>query len=167
MKTFDDVFMNMVYSIAELSGDNLTHIGAVIVEPDTKCVIASGYNSYPKGISLSVISKAERQQRPTKYSYFIHAEAAALANAARLGISVERCWMYTNGVPCNDCARLIINSGIISVIVNNSNTKDMSEQWQKQAIISEDMFKETSVSLIRKTPSLFKPTIFINGKEIL
>jgi len=158
--------MNIVYSVAEFSQDNLTHVGAILIESDTKTIIASGYNSFPKGLNLSVISKSERQQRPTKYDYFIHAEAMAIANAARLGMSVEKCIMYTNWVPCVDCARLIINSGITTVIVDSDTPTDFSERWKAQATISEEMFKETSVSLIKRTVTRFKPSIVVNGKEL-
>lgn len=49
-----------------------------------------------------------------------HAERNAIAIAARLGNSTEKCQMYLNcPVPCLDCARSIVNAGIQEVIVPN------------------------------------------------
>ena len=45
-----------------------------------------------------------------------HAEANAIANSARLGISVEGKWLFVNGEPCINCAKLIVQSGIARVI---------------------------------------------------
>jgi len=46
----------------------------------------------------------------------VHAEANAIAFAARYGIAVEGATLYTSVSPCPDCAKLIINSGIKQVI---------------------------------------------------
>ena len=46
----------------------------------------------------------------------VHAEANAIAFAARAGISTEGSMMYVTLSPCIDCAKLIINSGIKGVI---------------------------------------------------
>ncbi len=41
-----------------------------------------------------------------------HAEANAIAFAARFGISTNQATLYCTHGPCLDCAKLIINSGI-------------------------------------------------------
>lgn len=45
----------------------------------------------------------------------IHAEQNAIAYAARKGVSVEGAELYCTLSPCKECAKLIINSGIVSV----------------------------------------------------
>lgn len=45
----------------------------------------------------------------------VHAEANAIAFAARHGISTDRCDMVVSISPCLSCAKLIINAGIKSV----------------------------------------------------
>lgn len=44
-----------------------------------------------------------------------HAEANAIAFAARKGIATERATLYTTVSPCLACAKLIINAGIEEV----------------------------------------------------
>lgn len=46
----------------------------------------------------------------------VHAEAGAIAFAAKIGISTEGTTLYTTFSPCLDCAKLIINAGIIEVV---------------------------------------------------
>lgn len=45
----------------------------------------------------------------------VHAEANAVAYAARYGIRLEGAEMYTTLSPCPSCAMLVINSGIVIV----------------------------------------------------
>lgn len=45
-----------------------------------------------------------------------HAEANALAFAARQGISTESCTLYVSQSPCLNCSRLLIAAGIIRVV---------------------------------------------------
>ena len=53
------------------------------------------------------------EQEDTKYPYIIHAEVNAILNS---NSSVKNCILYTNKFPCNECAKVIIQSGIIKVI---------------------------------------------------
>lgn len=45
----------------------------------------------------------------------LHAETNAIAFAARAGVSVEGCTMYCSMSPCINCAKVIVNSGIMEV----------------------------------------------------
>lgn len=49
-----------------------------------------------------------------------HSERNAIVNAAKNGISVDNCIMYVNcNVPCFDCLKEIINSGIKEIVCKN------------------------------------------------
>jgi dCMP deaminase len=50
----------------------------------------------------------------------IHAEANALAYAARHGVSVEGATVYTTLSPCYACSQLIIAAGLSRVVFNRS-----------------------------------------------
>ena len=141
--SWDDLYMTMVYLISRKSKDNSTHVGAVIVGPDNE-VRSVGYNSFPRGIDDNV---PERQERPEKYSWFAHAERNAICNAAMVGIPLKGCKMYTNGIPCNDCAFGIINSGIIEVIVDKVWDDNNYDLWKEAAIKSRAMFSEAGIKL--------------------
>jgi deoxycytidylate deaminase len=49
----------------------------------------------------------------------VHAEANAIAFAARHGVALEGATLYTTYSPCVSCAQLIINSGITKVVYLN------------------------------------------------
>jgi len=140
---WDSLFMNMVYLVAMRSKDESTHIGAVIVGPDNE-VRTVGYNSFPRHINDNV---PERQKRPEKYFWFSHAESNAVANAAMVGIPLKGCRMYTNGIPCNDCAWEVINSGLVEVIVDKKWDNNNYGQWLEHAKRSKVMFEEAGVKL--------------------
>lgn len=50
------------------------------------------------------------------YIRAVHAETAALFDAARNGVSVRGCTLYTTTFPCHDCAKAIVAAGIKEVI---------------------------------------------------
>ena len=45
----------------------------------------------------------------------LHAEQAAIVNAARAGVSTEQAVLYTTTFPCHECAKIIIGAGIREV----------------------------------------------------
>jgi len=140
--TWDDLFMSLVYLIAMKSKDT-THIGAVIVGIDNE-IRSTGYNGFVRNLNDNI---PERQIAPEKYYWFEHAERNAIYNAILMGVSLKNCIMYTNGIPCCDCGRAVIQSGIKEVIVDkiwNDNNKDM---WKEHAKRILQMFKETNVNV--------------------
>jgi len=141
--SWDDLYMTMVYLVAMKSKDESTNIGAVVVGPDNE-VRSIGYNSFPRGINDDV---PERQKRPGKYAFFEHAESNTINNAALIGVSLKGCRMYTNGIPCTNCARSIINSGIKEIIVDKIWDDNNVDKWKEEAKISLVMFSEAGVKL--------------------
>lgn len=111
--SWDEMYMSMCYLVASRSRDKSSHSGCVIVAPD--CTVRSvGYNGFPRGIEET----PERQERPLKYQYFEHAERNAIYNAGRNGVPVLGCKLYINWLPCSDCMRAVIQSGISELIVH-------------------------------------------------
>jgi len=55
--------------------------------------------------------------------------------------------MYTNGVPCMDCGRAVVQSGIKRVVVDEWWDKDNSDKWADSANRTLAMFKECNVSI--------------------
>ena len=115
--------------VAMKSKDKNTHIGAVIIGPDNE-LRSTGYNGFVRGLNDDV---EERQESPEKYYWMEHAEKNAIFNAARVGIPLKGCRMYTNGVPCMECARGIVQSGIEEVIVDEAWDRTNSEKWAENA----------------------------------
>jgi dCMP deaminase len=140
---WDSYFMTMVYLVAMRSKDENTHIGAVIVGPDNE-IRSTGYNGFVRDLNDDV---PERQENPEKYYWFEHGERNAIYNATLMGVSLKDCRMYTNGVPCMDCARGVVQSGIREVIVDGNWDEENSERWAENARRSLEMFKEVGVGI--------------------
>lgn len=45
-----------------------------------------------------------------------HAEGNVVANAARLGRSLDGSWVFCTGIPCEGCARLLHHAGVAKVV---------------------------------------------------
>lgn len=102
------------------SACTLAQVGAVIVN-DKNRIIATGYNGPPAN---SIIKESCELSCPrshdnvqgTSYGFgclSIHAEANALLFCDRS--LIEGGSLYVNAVPCEDCSKLIANSGIAYV----------------------------------------------------
>ena len=112
--SWDEYFMGIALLSAERSTDPNTQLGACIVNQQNK-IIGIGYNGFPVGCSDDELPWArEGGFLDTKYAYVCHAELNAILNSR--GVSLEDCKLYVGLFPCNECAKLIIQSGIREVI---------------------------------------------------
>lgn len=138
-----EYFRNIAQQVKLKSKDVNTQIGAVVVGEHNE-IVSTGYNSFPRGIDDSIL---ERQERPEKYYWFEHAERNALYNAALIGVSTKNCTMYlTCGIPCSDCARGIINSGVKKIVCEKIDTTK-GTQWVEHSKRSLMMFQESGVEV--------------------
>lgn len=112
LKRRDAWFMELAALTALRSKDRSTKVGAVIVSPD-KGVQVLGYNGFPRNIADD---RNARHERPVKYEWTEHAERNAIYNAARNGFPTRACTMYSTLCPCVDCARAIIQAGILRIV---------------------------------------------------
>lgn len=108
-------YMTGAHWVRGKSKDPYTQVGCIIVGPDHE-VRTTGYNGLPRRCNDSVIPFPERHDRTKdKYSWYAHAEENAIANAARMGTPLKGCTAYITALPCANCSRLLINSGISEV----------------------------------------------------
>jgi cytidine deaminase len=81
------------------------------------------------------------------YIRAMHAESAALSNAARHGVSVRDCTLYVTTFPCHDCAKQIIADGIRRVVYIEPYTKSLAQAfYDKQISVDGTGSSEESVS---------------------
>lgn len=138
-------FLNIAEQVKLKSKDESTQIGAVIVGEDRE-VLSTGYNSFPRGLDDSV---KERQERPEKYFWMEHAERNAIYNAARIGVSLKNSTIYlTSGLPCMDCARGIVNSGIKTVYCKEVCTTKNKNKWDESQKKSLELLRECDIDVI-------------------
>lgn len=111
--SWDDYFMNVAMISAFRSKDPNTKVGACVVNED-KIIVGIGYNGLPKGCSDDEFPwSREGEYKDTKYAYVVHAEVNAILNHSS---SVKGGTIYVSLFPCNECAKVIIQSGIKEVV---------------------------------------------------
>ena len=114
---WDDYFMSVAFLSAQRSKDPNKQVGAVIVGPD-RVIMGVGYNGFPRGCSDSDLPWAKKSANDdpmeTKYAYVCHAEMNAIMN--KNSQSLHGATVYVTMYPCNECAKLIIQSGIREVV---------------------------------------------------
>ncbi|KAF4043379.1 Cytidine and deoxycytidylate deaminase zinc-binding region [Phytophthora infestans] len=115
--SWDDYFMSVAFLSAMRSKDPSTQVGACIVNPERK-IVGIGYNGFPNGCGDDELpwarETATNSPLDTKYPYVCHAEMNAILN--KNSTDVKGCSIYVALFPCNECAKLIIQSGIARVV---------------------------------------------------
>jgi len=95
------------------SKDESSQVGACIVNHKNH-IVGIGYNGFPNGCEDDAFPwEREGAFLETKYPYVVHAEPNAILNSS---VSLDGAKMYVTLFPCNECAKLIIQSGIREVI---------------------------------------------------
>ena len=120
--TWDEYFMGIALLSAKRSKDPSTQVGACIVNQFNK-IVGIGYNGFPIGCSDDELpwQREANEINKTKYPYVVHAEANAILNSTK---DLHDGRMYVDLFPCNECAKLIIQSGICEIIFLSDKYKD-------------------------------------------
>ena len=130
-----DAYMKTAETFAELSHARRLHVGAIVVKDDR--IISIGYNGMPAGwdndceyeveefqteygVGSKLVKTGELKTKPE----VLHAETNAIAKLAKSNESGMGATMFITHAPCLDCAKLIYQSGIGSVLYRNSYRDD-------------------------------------------
>lgn len=138
-------FLGICDAVSVKSKDPSTKVGAVIVGPSRE-IRTTGYNGFPRCVEDT---HARLNDRPTKYQLTVHAEMNAILAAAKNGVSLEECVLYTHWHPCHECAKAIIQCGIRKVFVSGSFMKKRGVTgWEDSFKVAKEMFDEAGVNLM-------------------
>lgn len=112
--SWDEYFMGVALLSALRSKDPNTQVGACIVN-QRKRIVGVGYNGLPWGCSDDNFPwEREGNFLDTKYPYVCHAELNAVLNSN--AEDLYNCTIYVALFPCNECAKVIIQSGIREIV---------------------------------------------------
>ena len=128
---FVDAYMDVAERFAELSSARRLHVGAIVVKDDR--IISIGYNGMQAGwdndceyeveefqteygVGSKLVKTGELKTKPE----VLHAETNAIAKLAKSNESGLGATMFITHAPCLDCAKLIYQSGIGSVLYRNA-----------------------------------------------
>jgi len=104
----DKTFINIAKEVGTLSHCTRSKVGAVLVKDGN--VISFGYNGTP-----ALMDNGCEENNVTK-DEVIHAEMNAILKAAKSGNAVDGSTLYLSLSPCQNCCKLIIQSGIKRVV---------------------------------------------------
>jgi len=102
-------YLKMAEQWSTLSCCGRRKVGALIVKDGT--IVSDGFNGTPKGFP----NDCEDANGDT-YWYVLHAEANAILKVAKSTQSTNGATLYVTTSPCKECSKLIIQSGISSVV---------------------------------------------------
>lgn len=160
---WDSFFLYHIYLAARKSRDTYTKIGAVFVRDNE--IFSEGFNGMPRGVDDCVL---ERYDRPEKYFWFEHAERNAIYNCARGGRCTNLATCFTTCMPCADCARGLIQSGVIEVVLHKQCQEVWNQmnptKWMENQKRSTTMFQEAKVK-VRYVDSFLNQAVWMDGKN--
>jgi len=128
-----EAFMDTAERFAQLSSAKRLHVGAVVVKDDR--IISIGYNGMPSGWDNNCedefVNEVGDLVLKSKVEV-LHAETNAIAKLAKSNESGLGATMFITHAPCLDCAKLIFQSGIGSVLYRNSYRSDAGIDFLKK-----------------------------------
>jgi len=144
--TWDEYFMAVALLSGLRSKDPNTQVGACVANSQNK-IVGVGYNGFPLGISDDELPWArEGPYLETKYPYVCHAELNAVLNS--ISCDLRDCRIYVALFPCNECTKVIIQSGIREIVYLSDKYADTdSVQAAKR------MLRQSNTSYRRFTPT--------------
>ena len=126
-KSKDDYYLEIATNVSKRSSCTRRKFGAVLVKDDN--ILSTGYNGSVRkahncGKELACLKDIKNEPHYTSYINCpaVHAEANAVLNAARLGVSTigTICYLGVTGGqrsgPCQGCRRILLNAGVEKII---------------------------------------------------
>ena len=104
--------MNIAREVSTRATCDRKHVGAVVVRD--RSILATGYNGSIRG--LAHCDEEGHLMEDGHCVRTVHAEANAVAQAARNGSRIEGATLYVTASPCWACFRLVANAGITRIV---------------------------------------------------
>jgi len=137
--SWDTYFLDLVEAVARRGTCDRGRPGAVLVRDNH--LLTAGYAGSPRG--LPHCHEAGHWLREVRHEdgvirthcvRTVHSEMNAIIQAARHGVSTLGATCYTTMAPCLDCAKALINAGIVRVVaVHGYQAADTSREWLEAA----------------------------------
>lgn len=140
---WDEYFMNIARVVSSRSTCERKFVGAVIVRDKT--ILSTGYNGSIR--KLEHCSEVGHMMENNHCVATIHAEANAIIQAAKNGVTIDNSTIYTTASPCWPCFKLIANSGIKRIC--------FGEFYRDERIFS--IAKKLKIELVKIDVPAFSP----------
>ncbi len=127
--SWNEYFMKIAEQVATRSTCDRKHIGAVIVKDKT--ILSSGYNGSLRGAPHC--DDAGHDMENGHCVRTVHAEANAVAQAAKNGVRIDEAELYVTASPCLTCFKLVANCGIQTIYYKEFYREEKISEYAKQA----------------------------------
>ncbi|MDF5713499.1 MAG: dCMP deaminase family protein [Rhizonema sp. NSF051] len=172
--TWDEYFLMLAKLAATRSTCLAFPVGAVIVK--NKQVVATGYNGSPSGSAHCTaqgycypgLSSCDASK--TLPSRAVHAEANAIAQAAKHGISTEGASIYVTLEPCLSCLKLIISAGIKEVfyetLFNGGEKALVRDSFVSEGLVTLKQIQLSEATTQKAAQFLLNPTSVLTSATL-
>ena len=127
--TWNEYFMNIAEQVATRSTCSRKNVGAVIVRDKT--ILSTGYNGSLRGAPHC--DEVGHDIENDHCVRTVHAEANAVAQAAKHGVRIDEAEIYVTASPCLTCFKLIANSGIRKIFFKEFYRDNRITEYAQQA----------------------------------
>jgi len=134
---WDHYFMQIASVVATRSTCLRRQVGALLVL--NKRILSTGYNGTPSGLShcRDVGCLREDLKVPSGERHELcrglHAEQNAIIQAAIHGVAIRDSVLYCTHYPCAVCAKMLVNAGIRSVVLEGNYPDDLAKEFFSEA----------------------------------
>jgi dCMP deaminase len=136
-----DALMDFAAAAASKSPNKIRQVGAVILTCDGAGPIAA-CNTFPAGVA----DLDWRHEGDGRLVWMEHAERNAIFNAAKHGRALAGATIASTFFPCIDCARAIVQSGIVRLVTPEPALED--PVWGPSFPRSRIILEEGGVELV-------------------
>lgn len=133
--SWDEYFLRIAKEVATRATCPRRSVGAVIVLD--RRILTTGYNGAPHGLAHCTEVGCKIVDGHCQRA--LHAEQNAILQAALNGVSTRGATVYVTCQPCNTCAKMLINAGIVRVVFEG----DYPDPFAME------LFEEAGVELVR------------------
>lgn len=141
---WDTYFIMIAMMAATRSTCLRRQVGAVVTRD--RQIVSTGYNGAPSGTShcLEVGCLRETLKIPSGQRHEMcrgsHAEANAIAQAARMGIATDGTTVYCTHEPCSLCTKVILNAGVVRVVYMQPYPDRLAVELREETGVSFEVF---------------------------
>lgn len=172
--SWDEYFLLLAKLAATRSTCLAFPVGAVIVKD--KQVLATGYNGPPSGSAHCVtqgfcypdLSRCDASK--VLPSRAVHAEANAIAQAAKHGIGTDGATIYVTLEPCLSCLKLIMSAGIREIYYetsfNTGNNLVVRDLFVQEQLVKLYQIQISAATRQQAAASLLEPTSLSKSAEL-
>lgn len=106
----EEWYMMIADNVAKRSTCSRAQVGAVLVNPDTKRIVAMGYNGSPKGAKHCIDTECLMSDGHCIRT--IHAELNAVLNLEK---NYDDLHLYSTHQPCLQCTKVLVGANVSKV----------------------------------------------------